>query len=83
MASRKKIDYPNLKTYIVDFPSKDKASMLMLGYNVSDHFQFVDLETGRIMNLVFETIDEAEKWLAKASKIIERNVDVINTTYVP
>lgn len=81
MASMTKIDYPSVKTYIAKFSWNNKALMLMLGYNVDNKFQFIDLETGRIMNLSFETVGDAEEWLNTHSEILER--DVICQTYVP
>ena len=81
MASMTKIDYPSVKTYIAKFSWNNKPMMLMLGYNVDNKFQFIDLETGRIMNLSFETVEDAEEWLNTHSEVLER--DVICQTYVP
>ncbi len=76
-----KINYPSVKTYIAKFSWNNKPLMLMLGYNVDNKFQFIDLEIGRIMNLSFETVEDAEEWLNTHSEILERNV--ICQTYVP
>lgn len=81
MASMAKMDYPSVKTYIAKFSWNNKPMMLMLGYNVDNKFQFIDLETGRIMNLSFETVEDAEEWLNIHSEILER--DIICQTYVP
>lgn len=81
MASMTKIDYPSVKTYIAKFSWNNKPMMLMLGYNIDNKFQFIDLETGRIMNLSFETVEDAEEWLNTHSEVLER--DVICQTYVP
>lgn len=81
MASVEKINYPHLKTYIVKIGWETKAMMLMLGYNVNNKFQFVNLETGRILNLTFETPKDAYDWLKSVATICEE--DVICTTYVP
>lgn len=81
MASSPKIDYAYPKNYIVKFSWSNAASYLILAYNVDNKFQFVDLRSGRIMNLVFDTVDDAERWLDSISQILER--DTICTTYVP
>lgn len=81
MASMTKIDYPSVKNYIAKFSWSNKPLMLMLGYNVDNRFQFINLETGRIMNLSFNTVKDAEKWLNTHSEIFERNI--ICQTYVP
>lgn len=81
MASMTKIDYPSVKNYITKFSWSNKALMLMLGYNIDNKFQFINLETGQIMNLIFETVEDAEEWLNTHSEILEK--DVICQTYVP
>lgn len=79
MASMTKIDYPRVKTYIAKFSWSNTA--LMLGYNIDNKFQFVNLETGQIMNLIFGTVEDAEEWLNTHSEVLEK--DVICQTYVP
>lgn len=81
MASMTKIDYPSVKNYIVKFSWSNKALMLMLGYNIDNKFQFINLETGQIMNLIFETVEDAEEWLNTHSEVLEK--DAICQTYVP
>lgn len=81
MATMKKVEYPQLKTYIAQFGWDTKTMMLMLGYNVSNKFQFINLETGRIFNLTFETPEDAHEWLKSVATIHEE--DIICTTYVP
>lgn len=81
MASMTKIDYPSVKNYITKFSWSNKALMLMLGYNIDNKFQFINLETGQIMNLIFETVEDAEEWLNTHSEVLEK--DAICQTYVP
>lgn len=81
MASMTKINYPSVKNYIAKFSWSNTALMLMLGYNVDNKFQFINLETGQIMNLIFETVEDAEEWLNTHSDVLERNA--ICQTYVP
>lgn len=81
MASMTKIDYPRVKNYIAQFTWNREPLMLLLGYDVNNKFQFVDLATGRIMNFTFDTVEEAEHWLSSVSEILERNT--ICQTYVP
>lgn len=76
-----KVNYPNVKTYIVQFIWNKNPLMLKLGYNVNNKFQFIDLKTGQIMNLTFETVEDAEGWLNTHSEILER--DIICQTYIP
>ena len=81
MASSPKKYYPVPKNYIVKFSWSNATSYLILALNVDEKFQFVDLRSGRIMNLVFETVEDAEKWLDSISQIHE--INAICTTYVP
>lgn len=81
MASMTKIDYPSVKNYIAKFSWSNKALMLMLGYNIDNKFQFINLETGQIMNLIFDTVEDAEEWINTHAEVLERNV--ICQTYVP
>ena len=81
MAEMNKINYPSVKTYIAQMRWKTKPVMLMLGYDVNNRFQFIDLNTGRIMNLNFKTVDDAEQWLKVTGQILEK--DTICQTYVP
>lgn len=81
MASMTKIDYLRVRNYIAQFTWHKEPLMLLLGYNVDNKFQFVDLAAGRIMNLTFETVEDAEKWLGSVAEILER--DAICQTYVP
>lgn len=81
MASSPKINYPVVQNYIVKYPYEDKATYLILAYNVDRKFQFVNLQTGQIMNLSFDTVEEAEGHLSMISTLLDKNV--IATTYVP
>ena len=69
------------QNYVVKFGWNDKISYLLLCYDVDHHFCFVDLERGRILNLAFSTVDEAEQWLYNTAVVYEQNV--ITTTYIP
>lgn len=81
MASMTKIDYPRVKNYIAQFSWNEEPLMLLLGYDINNKFQFIDLNTGRIMNLTFDTVEDAESWLGSVAEILER--DAICQTYVP
>ena len=81
MASSPKVDYPIPQNYIVKFTYENKPSYLLLCVEVNQRFQFVDLGKGRICNISFDTIEEAEKWLYTVAEVYEKNV--IATTYVP
>lgn len=61
----------NPNKYKVRFKYENKITNLLLGYNTDFKFQFINLDTGRILNLVFETVPEAERWLNKTAKVIE------------
>ena len=75
-----KFEYsPN--NYIVKFLHKRNISYLILIYNVDHKYQFVDLKEGRLFNVEYDTVEEAEKMLACAACIIEKNA--METTYVP
>lgn len=60
------IENPN--KYKVRFKYKNKISNLLLGYNINFKFQFINLDTGRILNLEFNTVPEAERWLDKMTE---------------
>lgn len=76
-----KIDYPKARNYIVQFTWNEEPLMLLLGYDINNKFQFIDLITGQIMEFTFDTVEDAEKWLGRVAKILERNA--ICQTYVP
>lgn len=80
MASSPSFEYKP-QNYVVKFGWNNKSSFLLLCYNVSHEYCFVDLESGRIMNLAFSTVGEAEKWLYEHAEVYEKNI--ICTTYVP
>lgn len=61
----------NPNKYKVRFKYEDKISNLLLGYNVDFKFQFINLNTGRILNLIFDTIPEAERWLKNAAEVLD------------
>ena len=81
MASSPKVNYESANNYIVKFGHSNEIDYLILCYNVDRKFQFVSLHSGCIYNLVFDTWQEAEKWLYDFSEVLEKNV--IETTYVP
>ena len=81
MATAVKVNYPNAQNYIAKFTHKEKPSFLLLCVNVNEEFQFIDLQTGRIHNISFDTVEEAEKWLYAVAEVYEKNA--IATTYVP
>ena len=80
MASAPKFEYTP-QNYIVNFGWSNEISYLLLCYNVSHKYCFVDLRNGRVLNLVFDRVDEAEKWLYKNASVHEKNA--IEVTYVP
>ena len=80
MASSPKFEYQP-QNYVVRFGWNNKSSFLLLCYNVNHEYCFVDLESGRIFNMNFSTVGEAEKWLSGVAEIFEKNI--ICTTYVP
>ena len=80
VASAPEIKYTP-QNYVACFGWNDKISYLFLCYNVSHEYCFVDLKTGRIMNLTFSTVDEAEKWLYEVAEVYEKNAIVTN--YIP
>lgn len=59
----------NINQYKVRFKIENKITNLLLGYNIDEKFQFINLDTGRIMNLVFEDIQEAEEWLKNVAEV--------------
>ena len=59
----------NTNRYKVRFKIENKITNLLLVYNIDKRFQFVNLDTGRIMNLVFEDISEAEEWLRNTAEV--------------
>lgn len=75
-----KFEY-NPTNYIVKFLHKRNTSYLILIYNVDHKYQFVDLKEGRLFNVEYDTVEEAEKMLACSACIIEKNA--METTYVP
>lgn len=81
MAEYTKVDYPNVQNYIVKFSWSNKVHYLILAYDCNNEFRFVDLRTGQILNMRFESVEEAEKWLRTVAIIHEQNA--ICTTYVP
>ena len=81
MATAAKVDYPNAQNYIAKFTHKENPSFLLLCVNVDEEFQFVDLQTGRIHNVSFDIVKDAEKWLYTVAKVLDKNV--IAQTYVP
>lgn len=81
MASMTKINYPSVQTYIAQFSWNNTPLMLMLGYNVDNKFQFINLETGQIMNLIFSTVEDADGWINTHAEVLEKNA--ICQTYVP
>lgn len=66
--------------YIVKYSHEWKTSFLLLVRNVDHEFQFVDLGTGELMNVFFETEELAEQWLHSVGIILEKNI--ICPTYV-
>lgn len=58
----------NPNKYKVRFKYENKTFNLLLGYNVNFKFQFINLDTGRILNLEFNTVPEAERWLDKMTE---------------
>jgi hypothetical protein len=80
MASSPKINYPVVQNYIVKYPYEDKETYLILAYNVDRKFQFVNLQTGQIMNLSFDTVEDAEEHLSMISTLLKKNI--IDTIYV-
>lgn len=81
MASSPKINYPRAFNYIAKFSHSNEVMMLLLGYNVDNRFQFINLKTGCIMNLSFDSVEDAETWLYTMSEVIEK--DAICPMYVP
>ena len=68
MATSSKINYTPRK-YLVKFGWSSKIFHLLLCYNVNHEYCFVDLESGKIFNLTFSTVDEAEKWLYQTTEV--------------
>ena len=58
----------NPNKYKVRFKYENKTFNLLLGYNVNFKFQFINIDTGRILNLEFNTVPEAERWLDKMTE---------------
>ena len=58
----------NPNKYKVRFKYENKTFNLLLGYNVNFKFQFINLDTGRILNLEFNTVPETERWLDKMTE---------------
>lgn len=81
MASSPKVEYPKAKNYIAKFGHNKEISYLLLCYNIDRKFQFVGLKAGSILNLVFDSVEDAEAWLYSIAEVIA--VDVIEPTYVP
>lgn len=81
MATSPKVDYPIPQNYIVKFTYESNASYLLLCVNINQRFQFVDLCNGRMHNISFDTVEDAEKWLYTVAEVYEKNA--IATTYVP
>lgn len=76
MASSPKVDYKEVKNYVVKFGHSNEIDILFLCYNVDRNFQFVSIKTGAIYNLAFETIEEAEKWLYSFSNVLTKDLNM-------
>lgn len=81
MASLSKVNYPVPQNYVVKFAYEDNSSFLLLCVEVNQRYQFVDLRKGKVYNLSFDTIQEAEDWLYSVAEVYAKNVIV--TTYIP
>lgn len=81
MASLSKVNYSVPQNYVVKFIYENSSSFLLLCVEVNQRYQFVDLGKGKVYNLSFDTIQEAEDWLYAVAEVYEKNVIV--TTYIP
>ena len=77
MASSPKVDYKEVKNYVVKFGHSNEISNLILCYNVDRKFQFVDLKKGSIHNLSFVNVEEAEKWLYSFSNVLAKDLKTL------
>ena len=76
MASSPTVDYPEVKKYLCTFGHTPSTVLLVLCYNVNRKFQFVNLNTGRIMNLEFEDVEEAEAHLEMITNTLVKNIQI-------
>ncbi len=80
MASSPKVNYKEVKNYVVKFGHSNEIDILFLCYNVDRNFQFVSIKTGTIYNLVFKTVEEAEAWLYSFAEVRLKNG--MDATYI-
>ena len=76
MASSPIVDYPEVKKYLCTFGHSPLSMLLVLCYNVNRRFQFVNLTQGRVMNLEFDTIEEAETHLEIIAETLVKNIQI-------
>ena len=70
------IGYSDVKKYLCTFGHTPLSMLLVLCYNVNQKFQFVNLTQGRIMNLEFDNVVEAEKWLFQTAETLVQNIQI-------
>lgn len=76
MASSPTVDYPEVKRYLCTFGHSPLSMLLVLCYNVNRRFQFVNLTQGRIMNLEFDSVEEAEAHLEMIAETLVKNIQI-------
>lgn len=81
LPKKKELNYPHPNNYIVTFPWQREPAYLLLVYDESARFRFLDLKTGALKVMSFESVEKAEDWLSKFSTIHNKNV--MEVTYVP
>ena len=76
MASSPTVDYPEVKKYLCTFGHSPLSMLLVLCYNVNRRFQFVNLTQGRVMNLEFDTVEEAETHLEMVAETLVKDIQI-------